>query len=76
MSSSSGSGVGSGRSFIGFSQELQGRGEHRYVEPEQAVDKTEVPELVGVGEVLAVPGHQELALVARREGQMQGVVVV
>jgi hypothetical protein len=47
-------------------------GAGRNEQAEDAVDAPQVPELVGVGEVLTVPGQEEVASVVRGEGEVQG----
>jgi hypothetical protein len=58
---------------IGPSAELERRHEGRYVKAEPRIDALDVPELVRVREVLAVPGEKEVALVVRGDRQVKGV---
>ena len=45
----------------------------RHEEAEECIDSSNVAELIRVGKVVAVPGDQEVAPVARREGKMEGI---
>ncbi len=60
-------------SVIGCSQELKGRNERRVVQPQNRVDSPNVTKLVGVREMLAVPGHEEFTPVIRGQRQVQRI---
>jgi len=55
------------------SEQFKGGNERWDEQAEERVHPTDVSELVGVRQVPAVPGEQEVALVVRREGQMECV---
>jgi hypothetical protein len=59
--------------IIDFLQEFQGRNEHRAAYPEHCIDAANVPELVGICEMLAVPRYQKITPVIRRSGKVQRV---
>jgi hypothetical protein len=54
-------------------QEFQGRNEHRAAYTEHCIDAANVPELVGICEMLAVPRYQKITPVIRRSGKVQRV---
>ena len=43
------------------------------VQPKYTINPSDLPELVRVGQMLAIPGYEEIATMVRGKGQMQRV---